>query len=125
MQAKRRSSERWMSAFESRKRRTFLDFRGKQDFLVGGKPCDQKLARNPGGKHKDGGAIGLQSSIDRDAVLNFSRTATKSTHDGFGGIVIERDPANHDVLRKTPAETAAGWRHCNRVGISSQSISAS
>ena len=90
---------------------------------MGGKPRDQKLARNPGGKHKDGGAIGLQSSIDRDAVLNFSRTATKSAHDGFGSIVIERDPANHVVLTNPKERLLRGSGIVPETTMAEQSFS--
>jgi hypothetical protein len=48
-------------------------------------------------------------------MLNLSRTATESADYSFSGIVIERDPTNHELPRG-PAAGGCGsrLRHCTR-----------
>jgi hypothetical protein len=49
----------------------------------------------------------MQCCVDWRTMLNLSRTATESADYSFSGIVIERDPTNHELPRGQPQEDAA------------------
>ena len=42
----------------------------------------------------------MESGIERIGVANLGGATTKATHDRFRGVIVECDPANHDVLRR-------------------------
>lgn len=64
------------------------------------KACDEQSTRDTGGQNYERRLGVSKSSIEWVGMTDLSGATTKATDDRFCGVIVECDPANHDLLRR-------------------------